>query len=64
MLGCVDWKTVTVTSEDQVFIFRVCSTRTVAGLLEMLDKKKENTVVPSKRRELLAQSNNAAFQKE
>jgi len=62
MLRRVDWKTVTVISEDHVFIFRVCSTRRVAGLLGMLDKENENTAFPSKRRELLAQRHNVAFQ--
>jgi hypothetical protein len=64
MLRRVDWKTVIVISEDHVFIFRVCSTRGVAGLLGMLDTENENTAVPSKRRELLAQRHNVAFQKE
>jgi hypothetical protein len=64
MLRRVDWKTVTVMSEAHIFIFRVCSTRRVAGLLGMLDTENENTAVPSKRRELLAQRHNVVFQKE
>jgi hypothetical protein len=62
MLRRVDWKTVTVISEDHVFIFRVCNTR-FAGRLGMLDKQNENTAGPSKCREPLAQRLNVAFQK-
>jgi hypothetical protein len=63
MLRRVDWKKVTVISEDHVFIFSVCSTRGVAVLLGMLDTENENTAVPSKCRELLAQRHNVAFKK-
>jgi len=63
MLRRVDWKTVTVISEDHVFIFRVCSKRRVAGLLGMLDTENENTAVPSKCQEQLAQRHSVAFQK-
>ena len=64
VLRRVDWKSITVISEDQVFIFRVCSISRVAGLLGILDTENENSVVPSKRRELLAQRHNVAFQEE